>query len=341
MSTSTTFTELVPQREAFASRPRARFADNPWLRFVVRRLASLLVVLVALATASFLIVRLIPGDPALVVGGLSATPDQLATIRQQLGIDQPLPLQFVRYWVNLSRGDLGASFITHQAVTQVITDRLGSSIQFAAVSLALVFLFSIPMGMFTGALTRDGRHKRFEVGLTALTSVVGSLPEYLMGTLLAFVFAVWLRLLPVAGAAGPESLVLPALAISLRPMAILTRLVRVETLNVLAMDYMRTARSKRLPARLLYLRHAFPNVVTAALTIGGILFAGIIGGAVVVENVFARPGLGTALVNAVLAHDYPVVQGIILVLGVVVVVVNATVDVLLAVIDPRSISRQS
>jgi peptide/nickel transport system permease protein len=122
-------------------------------------------------------------------------------------------------------------------------------------------------------------------------------------------------------------------------MAILTRLVRVETLNVLSMDYMRTARSKRLPARLIYLRHALPNVVTAALTIGGILFAGIIGGAVVVENVFARPGLGTALVSAVLSRDYPVVQGIILVLGVTVVVVNAIVDILLAIVDPRSMTR--
>jgi peptide/nickel transport system permease protein len=341
MSTTPTVADLRLRPTSRAAWGPARFFENAWVHFVLRRLGSLVVVLVALATASFLIVRLIPGDPALVVGGLSATPDQLQTIRQQLGIDQPLPVQYAQFWVKLAHGDLGASFITHQPVTQVITDRLGSSVQFAAVSLALVFLVSIPMGMFTGGFTRDGRHKRFEVGLTAATSVIGSLPEYLMATLLAFFFAVWLRLLPVAGAQGPQSLILPALAISLRPMAILTRLVRVETLNVHSMDYMRTAQSKRLPARLLYMRHALPNVVTAALTIGGILFAGIIGGAVVVENVFARPGLGTALVSGVLAHDYPVVQGIILVLGIIVVVVNATVDILLAVIDPRSMARQS
>jgi len=145
--------------------------------------------------------------------------------------------------------------------------------------------------------------------------------------------------LPVGGGEGWESLVLPTLAISLRPIAIIARIVRVETLNVLALDYMRTARSKRLPARVLYLRHALPNVLTAALTVGGLLFAGLIGGAVVVENVFARPGLGTALTNAVLARDYPLIQGIILFLGVMVVFVNAIVDLSLALVDPRSLTK--
>jgi peptide/nickel transport system permease protein len=193
--------------------------------------------------------------------------------------------------------------------------------------------------MLAGALTRDGRHRRAEVLLTAATSVIGALPEYLMGTFLAFIFAVWLRWLPVAGAEGLQSLLLPALAMSLRPIAVLIRVVRVETLNVLAQDYIRTARSKRLPERLIYFRHALPNVVTAALTISGILFAGLIGGAVVVENVFARSGLGTGLVTAVVNHDYPVIQGVVLVLGVTVVTVNAIVDILLGVIDPRSLGK--
>lgn len=316
-------------------------ASNQWTRFLIRRLVSLVLVLVALAIASFMMVRLIPGDPALIVGGLTANDEQLRIIRHQLGIDQPFTVQFITYWINLAHGNLGTSFLTYQPVTEVIMQRIGPSLQLSSAALLLVMLFSIPAGMISGAFTREGRHKRFEVSLTGVTSVVGSLPEYLAGTFLAFVFAVWLRLLPVAGSEGLQSLILPALAISLRPMAILTRLVRVETLNVLAQDYIRTARSKRLPARLIYVRHALPNVVTAALTIGGILFAGIIGGAVIVENVFARPGLGTALVDAVLSRDYPVIQGIILVLGVIVVVVNATVDILLAVVDPRSVTRQA
>jgi peptide/nickel transport system permease protein len=143
--------------------------------------------------------------------------------------------------------------------------------------------------------------------------------------------------LPVAGGQELSALILPALAVSIRPIATLSRIVRVETLNVLASDYIRTARGKRLPWRLVYLRHTLPNVVTAALTVGGLLFSGLVGGAVVVENVFARPGLGTMLVQGVITHDYPVVQGITLVLGVTVVVVNTLVDVMVAALDPRAL----
>lgn len=314
---------------------------NVWIRFVLRRLFALVLVLIALAIVTFLLVRLIPGDPALLVGGLTATADQLREIRHQLGLDVSFEQQFVSFWIGLAHGNLGNSFELGEPVTEVIQQRVFLSLQLAGSSLALVMLFSIPAGMLSGALTREGRHKRYEIALTGITSVVGSIPEFLTATFLALIFAVTLRLLPVAGAVGWQSLILPVLAISLRPMAILTRLVRVETLNVLAMDYMRTARSKRLPFRLIYLRHVLPNVVTAALTVGGVLFAGIIAGQVVVENVFALPGMGTELVAAVLDRDYPVIQGMVLVLGVIVVCVNAIVDMLLAVVDPRSISRQA
>jgi peptide/nickel transport system permease protein len=129
--------------------------------------------------------------------------------------------------------------------------------------------------------------------------------------------------------------------VALRPILILARIVRVETLNILATDYVRTARSKQLPARVIYLRHVMPNVATAALTIGGLLFSGIVGGAVIVENIFNRPGLGTTLVEAVRTYDYPVVQGVVLVVGTTVVVANAIVDITLAIINPRSVSRES
>jgi peptide/nickel transport system permease protein len=190
-----------------------------------------------------------------------------------------------------------------------------------------------------GAFTREGRHKRGELTYTGVASVLGALPEFLAATFLAFVFAVWLRVLPVAGGDGLIGLILPVASVSLRPIAILSRIVRVETLNVLAMDYIRTARGKRLPWRLIYLRHTLPNVITAALTIGGVLFAGLVGGGVVVENVFARAGLGTALVTAVVQRDYPVIQGIVLVLGITVVLVNAIVDILVAIVDPRAVTR--
>ena len=310
-----------------------------WRSFILRRLVGLVFVLTGLALATFLMVRLIPGDPALNIAGLHASQEQLEAIRHQLGLDAPLLSQLGSFASDLARGDLGHSFITHQPVSDLLWQRMGSSVELAAVCLVVVLGVSLPVGILLGARTHDGRHRRLEVGVTALSSVFASLPEYLLATLLALVFAVWLRVLPVAGSEGWQSLVLPVLAVSLRPIAVLTSLVRAETANVLSADYIRTARSKRLPATVIYARHVFPNVATAALTIGGMIFAAIIGGAVVVENVFARSGLGTALVSAVLNRDYPVIQGTVLALGIIVVVVNAVVDILTAVVDPRALNR--
>jgi peptide/nickel transport system permease protein len=313
-----------------------RFVRHPFTRFVLRRLLSLVMILVGLVLATFMMLRLIPGDPAMNVAGLGATGDEIARIRSTLLLDRPLAEQFQIYITNLARGNLGQSFFTRQPVADLLAQRVGTSLQLAAVALAIVMLASVPLGILMGAFTRERRHPRAEVGFTAVTSVLGSLPEFLAATFLAFVFAVWLQWLPVAGSGTAQAIILPALAVSIRPAAILTRIVRVETLNTLASDFIRTARGKRLPDRLIYARHALPNVVTAALTVGGLLFAGIIGGAVVVENVFARAGLGSALVQAVLTRDYPVVQGVVLMLGITVVVVNALVDITLAAIDPRT-----
>jgi peptide/nickel transport system permease protein len=211
----------------------------------------------------------------------------------------------------------------------------------AVAALVIVLLVSVPLGMLMAGLTRNGRRKRLEIAFMGTTSGLGNVPDYVTGTVLIFVFAVQLAVLPPAGASGLDTLVLPALAVSLAPVAIVSRMVRLETLNVLAQDYMRTAASKRLPPRLVLFRHALPNVLTAALTLSGIVFTAVIGGVIVIENIFNRPGLGSALVQAVLIHDYPVVQGITLTLGVIVIVVSTVVDVLLAALDPRSLTRQS
>jgi peptide/nickel transport system permease protein len=314
---------------------------SPWLGFLGRRLIGLAVVLVALVAATMLMVRVIPGDVALNILGDNASEADRQLVRYELGINRPIPEQFVSYTWGLFHGDMGKSFITKQPVSEIIANRLPKSAQLAAVSLLLVMLVSVPFGLAAGALTRDGRHRRFEVGFTAVSSVVGSVPQFLTATFLAFIFAVWLRLLPVAGSDTWEASVLPILSISLSPIFILSRIVRVETLNVLAKDYIRTARSKRLSAIRIYFRHALPNVLTAALTIGGLLFANLIGGAVLVENIFARAGLGTELVKAILAKDYPVVQGIVIVLGITVVVINTVVDIALSLLDPRTLTRQS
>ena len=314
---------------------------NPWVGFVLRRAAGLVCVCVALVVASFALVRAIPGNPGLFVAGTTASSEQIQQARVRLGLDKPFLTQFEHYVSNLAHGNFGTSFINQQSVDNIFTSRVGSSAALAVAGLLIVMLVGIPLGMIMGGLTRDGRRPHLEIVFTGSMSVLGAVPEFLMATLLAAVFAVYLRWLPVAGTGGISTLVLPALAVSILPTAVLARVVRVETLSAMAQDYMRTARGKRLPQRLLFFRHALPNVLTAALTIAGLLFSGLIAGAVVVENVFARPGLGTALTSAVLNRDYPVIQGMVIFFGLLLVLVNTLIDVLLAVIDPRSLASES
>jgi peptide/nickel transport system permease protein len=192
--------------------------------------------------------------------------------------------------------------------------------------------------MTVAALTRDGRRRRLDVAFTTVTSTAGAVPEAVAGSFAILLFAVTFRWFPAGGNASAMAYVLPVVALCIRPLAILTRIVRVETLNVLAQDYIRTARSKRLPIWLVYVRHALPSVMTTALTIGGLLFTSLIGGTAVVEVLFGINGVGSTLVNAVLGHDYPLVQGLIIVIGTMVVVVNALVDLALAAIDPRTMT---
>jgi peptide/nickel transport system permease protein len=288
----------------------------------------------------FGMVQLVPGDPIVSAFGDSATALDLQRLHHEYGLDKPLYDQFATYVGHALHGDFGRGFQTQQPVGQLIHQRAGSSLQLAVSALLIVLFVGVPLGVLAAVFTREGRHRRAEVGFASITSILGSIPDYLTATVLVFFFAVLFRLLPVAGSEGFKSLILPALAVSMAPSMILARIVRLETLNVLAQDYIRTARSERLPARIVYVRHTLPNVLTAALTFGGLIFSGIIGSAVVVENVFARNGLGTALVSAVQSKDYPVIQGITLVLATAVVLTNTVVDILLGILDPKSLAKR-
>jgi len=305
------------------------------LRQVGQRLLGLVFVLAAVVTSVFLMMQLVPGDPLVSETG-GVTQEQLDRLRALYGLDQSVFDQFTAYVGNLFQGDLGRSFRTQEPVVDIIQQRIWSSLELAGAALLIVMFVGFPLAMFAAAATREGRHRRLEVGFLSVTSVLGATPNYLIATLLAFVFAVQFTLLPVGGSGSFEQLILPALAVAIAPTMSLARIVRLETLDVLSQDYVRTARSQRLPTHMIYLRHVFPNVLTAALTVGGLIFAEVIGGAVIVENVFARPGLGTALVDGVLSNNYPVVQGATLVLAVTVVVVNTAVDITLDVLDPRA-----
>jgi peptide/nickel transport system permease protein len=313
---------------------------HPLLVFVARRLARTAVTLLALMTLSFAMIHLIPGDPVRAALGPLASQSLVNQRRAELGLNQPLHEQYWHYLHGLLTGNLGTSIVSNLPVSQIVAERLPNSAEIAGIAFVVIMLVSVPVGMVAAVLTRDGRGRRTELGFTTTTGLLATIPEFVLGVGLIWVFAVTLHWLPVAGKAGVASYVLPIAALSVGSIAALSRIVRAETLAVLGTDYIRTARSKRLPARLLYLRHVLPNMLTATLTIGGLLLSGLVGGTVLVENVFAWPGIGTAVVDSVTSQDFALAQAIMVLLGATVLIINLAVDLLLAALDPRSTIRQ-
>ncbi|GAA2154924.1 ABC transporter permease [Actinomadura napierensis] len=314
---------------------------NPWIGFLARRLAGLAGVLVTLVVVTFLMVQLIPGDPARALAGTDATGAQVARFRHELGLDRSLPAQFGSYVSGLLHGDLGTSFQTREPVANVIGGRLPFTAELAFLAILLVLAVAVPLGMGVAVATRGGRRRRLDAAFTFLTGLVGATPEYVLGTLLVLVFAISLRMLPAAGAAGLSALVLPVVAVALPSTCVLARIVRREAAVVLNQDYMRTARGRRLPPLALYARHALPNLLTGTLTMGGLMLTAMLGGTIIVESVFAWPGLGGRVVQAIINRDYPVIQGTVLVLGILAALLNLLIDVLLGLLDPRTLTARS
>lgn len=313
-----------------------RWAASRWPRFAVRRLTRLAVSLFLLVSAAFGMIHAIPGDPVRAALGLTAPQSLVNAERHALGLDRPLWQQYLSFLHGAITGHLGTSITTRLPVTAIIGQRLPATAELAGLAFLVVLAVAVPAGMAAAALTREGRHPRAELGFGAATGVLGVIPDFLLGVGLVFVFAVSIKALPVAGKGSVATYVLPVAALAIGPAAVLARIVRAETLRVLGEDYLRTARMKRLPERLIYLRHTLPNVLTAALTLSGLLLANLLAGTVLVENIFAWPGLGTLLTQSVPAKDYPIVQGLALVFGGGVLLINLIVDVVIAVVDPRS-----
>ncbi|APY85914.1 ABC transporter permease [Streptomyces alfalfae] len=307
---------------------------GPWGTLLVRRLAGLIAVAITLVAGTFLMVQLIPGDPARVVAGAEATPVDVERARHDLGLDQPLLTRFGTYTGGLLRGHMGTSFQTQEPVAEIIGDRLPFTTEIALLSVLVVLVLAVPIGLAVAA--RGSR--RTDGSFTFVTGTVGATPEYIIGTLLVLGFAIELGWLPAAGAETVSSMVLPVAALVLPATCVMARIVRREAEHVLAQDYMRTARGRRLPPLRLYARHALPNLLTATLTLGGLILAGLLGGTVVVESVFAWPGIGQRVVEALLVRDYPVIQGCVLILGLLAALLNLLVDVVLALLDPRTLA---
>ncbi|BCJ74756.1 peptide ABC transporter permease [Catellatospora sp. IY07-71] len=319
----------------------AALADNAWLRFAARRLGRLLVSVWVLLTFAFLMIHLIPGDPVRAALGVSAPAELVEARREALGLTDPLWRQYADYLRGLLHGDLGTSMLTGMPVSQTIGERLPATVELAVLAFGGAALVSVPLGLLMAVLTRGGRRRPVELAFTSGSVVLAVVPEFLLAVGLVYVFSVELGWAPVAMRQGADSYVLPVLALAVGPAAILARILRVETLGVLQAEYVRTARAKRLPDPKVYLRHVLPNALTATITLGGLLLSTMVAGTVLVENVFAWPGLGGTIVGSILAKDYPVVQGVVLVYGLGVLLVNLLVDVALALLDPRSTIRES
>jgi peptide/nickel transport system permease protein len=316
-------------------------ADNVWVRFAARRAGQLLLSLWVLVTAAFAMIHVIPGDPVRAALGPTAPLALIEQRRAALGLDDPWWQQYLHYLGHLFTGDLGVSMTSGLPVAGVIGDRLGSTVEMAVLAFAVAVAVSVPLGTLMAVLARDRRRRGGDWFFTSASIVVATIPEFLMAVGLVFVFSVSLHWLPVAGRSGPLSYVLPVLSLAIGPALMLARIVRVEMLAVLQTDYIRTARAKRVRSTALYLKHALPNALTATLTMGGLLLGALVAGTVLVENIFAWPGLGGTIVGSILAKDYPTVQGVVLVYGVGVLLVNLVVDVALALIDPRSTIREA
>ncbi|KAM9862404.1 ABC transporter permease [Leucobacter sp. BZR 635] len=302
---------------------------------IAGRGARLVIVLFCVVVLTFSMVHLIPGDPARTIAGAQADQSAVDIVRKEFGLDRPLLEQFTSYVGGIFQGDFGMSFKTRQPVADIIVQKLAPTLSLTLAAVILIAIFGVLIGLVSGIVSARQR-PGFDVAFSSITGALAAMPHYLTATFLVFLFAVTWKVFPVAGAAGFTALILPAIAVSLRPTMMVARVIRVRTLEVLEQSYVRTAWSKRTRPSRVYVRHVLPNAAPAGLALGGTLFASLIGGAVVVEIVFARPGLGTELIQSVISGDYPVVQGITLVLGTSVVIVNMLIDVLIGVFDPQA-----
>lgn len=320
-----------------AGRGARSWLRSDWALFAYRRLGGLALSATLLVVVTFLIVPLIPGDPAVAMLGSQATPEAIAALRARMGLDQPLPAQFVDFVGGVFRGEFGRSFRYGVPVSEIISTKLPYTATLALGSIAVVLLVAIPLGMLVGVLTRGGKRGALGTAFGAIAGFLASFPAYVAGTVLVIVFATWLGVLPAGGVDRPGYAVLPVAALALGPTFAVARVVRQETYTVLQQDFMRTARGHRLRAIRLYIVHALPNLMASTLTLTGLILASLIGGTVVIETVFSYPGLGLEVVQSIIYKDYPTIQGIILVIGSLAILINLLVDIVLGVIDPRTL----
>jgi len=308
-------------------------------RFVGQRLVESIPVLILSSLLVFGILHVVPGDPVDAMMGAASfgisTPESqaklVAQIREQLGLDDPLPIQYLHWLGNALRLDLGESFIRHQPVATLIAQRLPATLELAGAALVL----SVVLGMSMGIIAALKRHTAIDAAVMIVSLAGVSIPSFAFAMLLILVFSVFLGMLPATGSGSFDRLILPAVVLGYEGTALIARLTRASLLEVLGREYITTARSKGLPRRIVVLRHALRNALIPVVTIVGLQVGRLLAGSIIVETVFARQGVGQLAIDAILQKDYPLVQGIILLTASAYVVANLLVDISYGFINPR------
>ena len=309
------------------------------LKYAIRRLLSIIPVLWLVSAMVFVLIHLVPGDPVLVILGAAAKPEQVEMMRQRLGLDQPILIQYWDWMTALLQGDLGASIRSGEPVTRLILERMPITISVAAVALFLSLAISLPAGIIAAL-----RHNTYtDYFFMILVILAMSIPSFWLALLLMMLFSFQLNLLPVMGWisifdnfwGGIQYLILPSVSLAFILAAIVSRMTRSSMLEVLREDYIVTALAKGTPKRFIVFKHALKNAFAPVLTIIGFNIGFLLGGTVVIEDVYSIPGVGRLILGAIANRDYPVVQGCILMVTSIVVFVNAAVDVAYAYFDPR------
>jgi peptide/nickel transport system permease protein len=309
------------------------------LAYLAGRLAALLPVLAVVAVVVFMLIHVTPGDPARVLLGQDATAEQVASLRHELGLDRPLPVQFGLWIARAVRGDLGLSFFLHLPVTTDIAEHAGPTTMLSLLGLGIALAIGIPVGIVSAVF----RNSWLDQASLALAMLGAAVPSFWLGLSLIVLFAVDLGWLPSSGYQSPSAglgaslhyLILPAFALGLPNSSLIIRFTRSSLLDVLGNDYVRTASAKGLRRSRVIFHHALRNALVPILTVVGLTFAALMGGAVVTETVFSLPGIGQLVVSSVLRRDYPVIQGVVLVVATIYVLANLAVDLLYFAVDPR------
>jgi peptide/nickel transport system permease protein len=312
------------------------------IAYIVRRLFQLVIVLIGVTIITFLIMFAIPGDPAQQLAGKNATPERIAIIRAQLGLDKPIPVQYYKFVGRLVRGDLGESYRLQQPVMQMIRENAPNTIQLALAAV-LIELLGIPLGIYSALR----QYTFWDTTLTTAALIVWGIPVFVLALFMQWFFGLKLDLLPLTGAGDNVlwvipaswtsfgSLILPAVTLGMIEVAYISYMQRASMLEVIRTDYIRTARAKGLSERKVITKHAFKNAVIPVMTIAGIDLGALMGGAILTETVFARPGIGLMIYQAIGARDLPVVAGGVLFATIVYVFANLFVDIGYAFVDPR------